>query len=178
MVGIFHGKLLVITCHNQMVLGALGAWEAWTKKRSCWMSASAWAPNFESPRRWVLKVLNAPLAPTIKLFWCRYVSLLNRWWLCLNHCNTFKTSNRNDLDKVTKLSQLMFWSLWPCLNHSDDSLLKAQTKKLKGRERGVILDLLLDPERAKAAAASTLPPNWSRKICGAEWYGSSMIKSS
>lgn len=33
---------------------------------------------------------------------------------------------------------------------------KAQTKKLKGRERNVILELLLDPERAKAAAASSL----------------------
>ncbi|CAL1133950.1 unnamed protein product, partial [Cladocopium goreaui] len=33
---------------------------------------------------------------------------------------------------------------------------EAQTKKLKGRERGVILDLLLDPERAKAAAASEM----------------------
>lgn len=33
---------------------------------------------------------------------------------------------------------------------------KAQTKKLKGRERNIILELLLDPERAKAAAASSL----------------------
>ncbi|CAK8991884.1 unnamed protein product, partial [Durusdinium trenchii] len=33
---------------------------------------------------------------------------------------------------------------------------EAQTKKLKGREKNIILEMLLDPERAKAAAASEM----------------------